>query len=256
MSENKRFYWLKLKDDFFGQRAIKKLRKIAGGDTYTVIYLKLQLLSLKKEGILYFEGVEDSFVEEMALAIDEDEENVRFTIMFLQKYGLIEEIKNDEFLLPETAKNIGSETSVAARVRKHREAKNVLPCNSVVTIGNTEKEIEKRDREKRKEIEKENKAAPFSGYTKNQELIAALNDFVEMRKKIKAPMTDRAIEKLLKKLDGMASDDETKIAIIDQSTMNSWKGVFPLKSSFECNNGRNPQVDMAQEAIEAIMNAE
>ena len=144
---------MKLKDDFFGQREIKKLRKIAGGDTYTVIYLKLQLLSLKHEGIIYFEGVEDSFIEEMALAIDEDEENVRFTIMFLQKYGLVDEIKDNEFLLPQTAESIGSETSVAARVRKHREAKNVLPCNTVVTIGNTEKEKERRDREKREEID-------------------------------------------------------------------------------------------------------
>ena len=45
---NKRYYWLKLKDDFFRQPKIKKLRQIAGGDTYTVIYLKLQLLSLQE----------------------------------------------------------------------------------------------------------------------------------------------------------------------------------------------------------------
>lgn len=36
----KRYYWLKLPDGFFRQKAIKKLRKIAGGDTYTIIYLK------------------------------------------------------------------------------------------------------------------------------------------------------------------------------------------------------------------------
>ena len=73
----KKYVWLKLKDDFFQQRAIKKLRKIAGGDTYTIIYLKLQLLSLKDEGKLFYEGVEDDFIEEMALAIDEDSDNVR-----------------------------------------------------------------------------------------------------------------------------------------------------------------------------------
>ena len=76
----KKYYWLKLKTDFFTSRAMKKLRKIAGGDTYTVIYLKLQLLSLKDEGLLYYEGVEPTFYEEMALALDEDEENVKNTI--------------------------------------------------------------------------------------------------------------------------------------------------------------------------------
>ena len=37
----RRFYWLKLREDFFRQKEIKKLRQIAGGDTYTIIYLKL-----------------------------------------------------------------------------------------------------------------------------------------------------------------------------------------------------------------------
>ena len=40
----KRYYWLKLPDGFFRQKAIKKLRKIAGGDTYTIIYLKMLLV--------------------------------------------------------------------------------------------------------------------------------------------------------------------------------------------------------------------
>ena len=41
MSEGKRYYWLKLKDDFFTSKRIKKLRAMAGGDTYLIIYLKL-----------------------------------------------------------------------------------------------------------------------------------------------------------------------------------------------------------------------
>ena len=40
----KKYYWLKLKEGFFEQKIIKKLRKIAGGDTYVIIYLKMQLL--------------------------------------------------------------------------------------------------------------------------------------------------------------------------------------------------------------------
>lgn len=84
----KKYYWLKLKSDFFTSRAMKKLRKIAGGDTYTVIYLKLQLLSLKDEGLLYYEGVEPTFYEEMALALDEDTENIKNTIETLIDIGL------------------------------------------------------------------------------------------------------------------------------------------------------------------------
>ena len=48
----KRYYWLKLKADWFSDKRIKKLRSIAGGDTHTIIYLKMMLLSLKDEGKL------------------------------------------------------------------------------------------------------------------------------------------------------------------------------------------------------------
>jgi len=169
---NKKYYWLKLKEDFFRDKRIKKLRKIAGGDTYTIIYLKMQLLSLKDEGILYYEGVEDDFYEEIALEIDEETENVKITIMFLTANGLLEEVEKDKYVLLETMKSIGSESSSAARVRKHREKSKTLQCNtsvtggnSPVTIGNTEIEIEKElelDIESEKEREKEKENRPSS----------------------------------------------------------------------------------------------
>jgi len=147
----KKYYWLKLKEGFFDTKPLKKLRKIAGGDTYTIIYLKLQLLSLSGEGMLYYEGVEDDFVEELALAIDEDVDNVKFTVMFLEKCGLLERVSDSEMLLTAVPYAIGKETESAQRVREYRKRKS-LQCNEVVTIGNTEIEIEK---EKEIETEKE-----------------------------------------------------------------------------------------------------
>lgn len=71
MSKNKRYYWFKLKEDFFTDKKIKKLRKISGGDTYVIIYQKLLLLSLRDNGKLFYEGVESDFTKEMALTLDE-----------------------------------------------------------------------------------------------------------------------------------------------------------------------------------------
>lgn len=120
MSELRRFYWLKLKDDFFRDKRIKKLRKIAGGDTYTIIYLKLQLESLKNNGVLIYEGIEQSFAEEIALEIDEDVDNVKVTLAFLIENDLIIESDNNKFELPETQELIGTETSWAIQKRKQR----------------------------------------------------------------------------------------------------------------------------------------
>lgn len=144
----KKFYWLKLNEDFFRQPRIKKLRRIAGGDTYTIIYLKMQLLSLENEGKLYFEGIEETFAEELALIIDEDPENVKVTLLFLFDQGLIEECDGNEYLMIETAQSIDGESDSAARVRKHRlkskqsktnkQVEKALPCNGDVTPCNAD----------------------------------------------------------------------------------------------------------------------
>lgn len=57
----------------------------------------------------------------------------------------------------------------------------------------------------------------------------AVRSFIEMRKAIKAPMTDRAIEMLLSKLIKMSQDETMQREILEQSIMRSWKGIFPLE---------------------------
>mgnify|MGYP000009152345 CR=1 FL=1 len=137
MAENKRYYWLKLMDDFFDSKRIKKLRKMAGGDTYTIIYLKMQLLSLKKGGYLEYSGLEDEFYKEIALDIDEDEINVQVTIQYLLSCGLIQTADNIEYLMPFVQDNLGSETASTRRSRKSREnAQKALQCNSGATVCN------------------------------------------------------------------------------------------------------------------------
>ena len=66
-------------------------------------------------------------------------------------------------------------------------------------------------------------------YTENADLQQALKDFIKLRKTLKSPLTDRALTLSFNKLDKLATDDETKIAIINQSIERGWKGLFPLK---------------------------
>ena len=144
----KRYYWLKLKDDFFNQKEIKRLRKIAGGDTYTIIYLKMLLVSLKNEGKIYFDGIEDDFASEIALELDEDEENVKVTLAYLRSKGLVEMDSEDEMTMQNMASLIGSETESAVRMRRSRSRKASLSDGPVTRqlqsgYAEIEKEIEK-----------------------------------------------------------------------------------------------------------------
>ena len=79
---------------------------------------------------------------------------------------------------------------------------------------------------------------------KKTELEKALDDFIKHRKKIKSPMTDRAYELFINRLDKLSGgDDQKKIAIINQSIENGWKGVFELKEN-KFNNANTRKYDM------------
>ena len=165
MGENRKYFWLKLYNDFFTSKRIKRLRSLAGGDTYTIIYLKMQLKALQDDGYLYFDGVMDDFAEELALDIDESADDVRVTIQYLSQVGLLESSEDGkEYLLTYMQKCIGSETASTQRSRLSRARKKeqeALQCNTdatpmqqIETKCNTEIEIEK---ELEIDIEKEKK---------------------------------------------------------------------------------------------------
>ena len=172
MATNKKYYWIKLKEEFFTDKRIKRLRRISGGDTYTIIYLKLLLLSLKDEGKLYYDGVESDFIKELGLTIDETDDDVMVTVNYLINQGLLEVVtENDEYYLTEIPNLIGSETASTRRSRKSRELK-MLQCNTNATHkqqkcnGEIEKDIEI---DKEREIDK--KSTPiFYGQYKNVKL--------------------------------------------------------------------------------------
>lgn len=136
MADPKRYYWFRLHKDFFQKKEIKRLRRVAGGDTYAVIYLKMLLRSIADGGKLYFDGYEETFVSELALDIDEDEQNVQITVNYLLKNGLLLECEADEYYLPEANNNTGSETAAASRMRKLRNKSKELDCNNVTAQRN------------------------------------------------------------------------------------------------------------------------
>ena len=142
VTENRRYYWLQLKDDFFNSKEMKLMRKLPGGEEITIIYLKMMLVSLSEQGKLYFEGLAEDLAEELSLIIDEDPEAIRLTLMFLTKKKLLTTSDNFQFNLEQVPEMIGSETASARRVRKHRENQKALQCNSDVTKCNGDIDID------------------------------------------------------------------------------------------------------------------
>lgn len=129
MAEEKRYWWLQMEHDFFEQKEMKALKRMATGYVYTTIYLKLLLKSLKNNGSLYFESIEDDFVSEIAFDIDEAVDDVAAVFDFLKRKGLLIEVSEDEVSLPGAVQRIGSKTQSA--VRKERQRAREKQANNV-----------------------------------------------------------------------------------------------------------------------------
>lgn len=264
---NKRYYWLKLKEDFFKDKAIKKLRKIAGGDTYTIIYLKLMLRSMESEGKLYFDGLEDTFCEELALDIDENAENVKVTVMYLIKCGLLKEVNEQEIEITRINEMVGSETNKAELMRKKRAKDKLLNTQKVTMLPDVTKSLPRyryreRDREKNKDIEKESKKESTSSlkktstketfnelidnYTDNEQLRNELKEHLKTRKAKKATLTNHAIELSLKTLDKLSTDDAEKIKIVQKAIESGWTTFYPLKHTPEKQENYKSSYDISE----------
>lgn len=214
----KRYYWLKLKNDFFRGKHIKMLRKIAGGDTYTIIYLKMMLLSLENDGYINYDHISETPEEEVALVIDEEPDNVKVGINLLIKFGAIEVVE-DDYYLPEVLENTGSETSSAGRMRRSRSA--------LVYNKTSHCDIEK---EKEKDIEKEKEKDP--------ELEADVDGDIKQEADVDGPKSKKTRKRFKKPApeEIRAYCDEKGLTIdpemfYDYYEANGWKvGKNPMKS--------------------------
>lgn len=153
----KKYYWLKLEENYFDLKVQKALRKLPSGSDMLICYLKMQLKYLNTGGIIEFQGIYDELAQELALDIDEEEDLVKMTLSILEKWKVLEPYNNGIYIT-EMQERIGSKSDVALRVAKHREKQKMLHCNNDVTKCNSIKEI---DIEKEKEIDNNNNVVDY-----------------------------------------------------------------------------------------------
>ena len=176
LKENKRYYWLQLKEDFFTSKEMKLLRRLPGGNEHTIIYLKIMLASLQDGGKIYFENLGHDLAEEISLLIDEDIEAVRMTLLFLTNKQLLTTKDKFEFQLEQVPELIGSETASTRRSRKYRDMQKALQCNTDATECNGDIDI-KKDIDIELEVDNKKTATDTNIYDYYQQRIGSLDGF-------------------------------------------------------------------------------
>ena len=153
MAEAKKFYWLKLKRDFFKRHDIRIIEEMPNGKDYVLFYLKLLLESIDHEGSLRFSDTIPYNEQMLSVITNTNVDIVRSAMKLFIELQLIEIFDDKTIFMGEVEKMIGSESESAGRVRRFRENQKALLCNGDVQKSNIEKEIEiKKD----KDIELEN----------------------------------------------------------------------------------------------------
>lgn len=139
-TENKRFYWIKLRENFFQQETIDWLMEQENGSAYIVLYLKLCLMTANTSGEL-IRTIGDMTIPYEPKKISQktgfDIDTVNVALSLFRHLGLVEETREGIQILPEVKNMVGSESASAIRMRKCRkkekEAKKALQSNTNVT---------------------------------------------------------------------------------------------------------------------------
>ena len=156
---DKKYYWLKLKEDFFEEDTLAWLEEQTNGKEYCLFYLKLCLKSLKTNGILIRNVGQILIpydVKKLGEITKTDIDTVTVAMELFKKIGLIQILDNGEIYITQLEQMVGSETKWAKYKKKERELKKLdnVQLLSNINPKNVHTEIEKaKDIEKDIEIE-------------------------------------------------------------------------------------------------------
>lgn len=144
MAEKKKYYWLKLKRDFFKRHDIRIVEAMPNGKDYILFYLKLLLESIDHEGTLRFSETIPYNEHMLSVVTNTNIDTVKSAMKLFIELNMMTVFDDQTIYMNEVDKLIGSETANAERVRRHRALKSgALHCNTLVTKCNTEIEKEK-----------------------------------------------------------------------------------------------------------------
>ena len=114
---DKKFYWLKLKRDFFKRHDIRIIEEMPNGKDYVLFYLKLLLESIDHEGELRFSDTIPYNEQMLSVITNTNIDIVRSAIKLLRDLNMIDIFDDSTIYMTEVQKLIGSETAAAERKR-------------------------------------------------------------------------------------------------------------------------------------------
>ena len=121
MSDNKKYYYMRLKDNFFDSEELKSIEALQDGHKFSNILLKMYLRSLKRDGKLMLTDSIPYDTKMLAKIVGHTEKNVKKAIDLFVEYGLVEVLDSGAMYMLNIQEYIGSSSSEADRQRNYRK---------------------------------------------------------------------------------------------------------------------------------------
>ena len=232
--------WIKITTDMFDNRKIKHLRRLPEGNNIVLIWVMLLTMAgrCNSGGMIFLTENIPYTTKMLADELDFEENTVKLALNALEQLNMVV-TDNGFFAIAgwDEHQNIEGMEKIREqnRLRKAAQRERQKALNAPVSRDShgTVTESHATDKEEEKEEDKKknkNKKQESKVFADDPELNQAILSFVEFRKSIKKPMTDHAVDLLINKLNSMTSYIPEQIEIINQSIVNGWQGVFPLKN--------------------------
>ena len=156
MSEDKKFYWLKLKKDFFKRHDIRIIESMPDGKEYVLFYLKLLCESIDHNGMLRFSD-DIPYSEDMLSAITNTDKQITYDALgIFHDFGMIDILEDGTFYLKQVENMTGCETEWAEKKRQFRDKKRTSQGqkeDKSRTMSSDKKDNVRQEKEIEKEIE-------------------------------------------------------------------------------------------------------
>ena len=177
MGDNKRYYWLKLPEDFYDDDTIQWIEDQENGAAYVNFYLKLLLKSLSDDGrLIRYVGqrLMPYDVKSLARLTNTDADTVRVALELFVNIGLVERLETGELYMSQIDEMIGRETESARRKRRYRARKALEGDKKELPSGTMSQEYETTSQqcptEQEQEIEQEQERRDKSKSSREEEL--------------------------------------------------------------------------------------
>lgn len=247
MTDCKKYYYMRLKENFFDTNEIKVLESMQDGYKYSNILLKLYLLSLQSDGKLMLNERIPYNPQMIATITRHSVGDVEKALVLFKDLGLIEILDSGAIYMLDIQKYIGKSSTEADRQREYQRkiscSKEICKESNKKSTPKIEIELEKdieididTDKKKKKKSAKDDLDGMINSFTENEELREALKAFLDMRKSIKKPIqTEYAFKLALNRLKQLSDIDSIRIEIVNQSVEHNWRTFYTLQNSYRTN---------------------